>query len=153
MGALRSLRLRLVAVLTGVVACAMGVVFLYVVPSLRQNLISDRLTRLEAIAHSQQQAHGLVNAFTTGAHVRHALLHTGRLANGQASAYARHGGVLTPVPGGPTPVLPASSGIVRAALRRAAASSLRSGCRTAWCCSRRGSETSTPRRRSWSTGS
>ena len=117
MGALRSLRLRLVAVLTGVVACAMGVVFLYVVPSLRQNLISDRLTRLEAIAHSQQQAHGLVNAFTTQVHVRHALLHTGRLANGQASAYARHGGVLTPVPGGPTPVLPASSGIVRAAVR------------------------------------
>ncbi|MDX6548108.1 MAG: hypothetical protein QOG33_1658, partial [Gaiellales bacterium] len=49
---MRSLRLRLVAVLTGVVACAMGVVFLYVVPSLRQNLISDRLTRLEKIAHS-----------------------------------------------------------------------------------------------------
>ena len=57
MGALRSLRLRLVAVLTGVVAWAMGVVFLYVVPSLRQNLISDRLTRLETIARSQQHAH------------------------------------------------------------------------------------------------
>ena len=52
MGALRSLRLRLVAVLTGVVMCAMGVVFLYVVPSLRQNLVSDRLARLGAVARS-----------------------------------------------------------------------------------------------------
>jgi signal transduction histidine kinase len=117
MGALRSLRLRLVAVLIGVVACAMGVVFLYVVPSLRQALISDRLTRLEVIARSQQKAHGLVNAFSNGTRVRHALLHAGRLANGQAGAYSRHGAVLTAVPGAPTPVLGASSSIVRAAVR------------------------------------
>jgi signal transduction histidine kinase len=117
MGALRSLRLRLVAVLTGVVACAMGVVFLYVVPSLRQNLISDRLTRLEKIAHSQQHAHGLVNAFSHGVLIRHALLHTGRLANAQASAYSDHDGVLATLPGTTPPVLAPGNSIVRAALR------------------------------------
>jgi signal transduction histidine kinase len=115
MGALRSLRLRLVAVLTGVVVCAMGVVFLYVVPSLRQNLISDRLTRLETIARSQQNAHGLVNAFSTGVRVRKALRHTGRLANAQAGAYTSRNGRLEALPG-TTPVLAAGNSIVRAAL-------------------------------------
>ena len=47
MSALRSLRLQLVVVLTGVVACAMGVVFLYVVPTLRQNLIKDRIASMD----------------------------------------------------------------------------------------------------------
>jgi signal transduction histidine kinase len=117
MGALRSLRLRLVAVLTGVVACAMGVVFLYVVPSLRQNLISDRLTRLETIARSQQHALGLVNAFSSGVRIRHALAHTGRLANAQAGAYSDQNGVLSTLPGTPPPVLGPGNSIVRAALR------------------------------------
>jgi signal transduction histidine kinase len=116
MGTLRSLRLRLVAVLTGVVVCAMGVVFLYVVPSLRQNLISDRLTRLETIAHSQQNAQGLVNAFSTGVRVRKALRHTGRLANAQAGAYTSRNGRLEPLPGTTPPVLAAGNPIVRAAL-------------------------------------
>jgi two-component system OmpR family sensor kinase len=116
MRALRSLRLRLVAVLTGVVACAMGVVFLYVVPSLRQNLISDRLTRLEAVARSQQTAQGLETAFQNRVRIRHALLHAARIANGQAGAYVREGGVLTPV-GGTTPVLTPASTIVRVAAR------------------------------------
>jgi len=103
MGTLRSLRLRLVAVLTGVVACAMGVVFLYVVPSLRQNLISDRLTRLETVARSQQNAPGLTTAFSTGVRVRKALLHTGRLANAQAGAYSSRGGGGHPPPLEPAP--------------------------------------------------
>jgi len=112
---LRSLRLRLVAVLTGVVACAMGVVFLYVVPSLRENLITDRLTRLEAIGRSQEGAPGLTNAFSFGTHRPRALRHAGRIANGQAGAYIRVNGRLSAVPGAPLPVLAQSSPIVRTA--------------------------------------
>jgi signal transduction histidine kinase len=115
MGTLRSLRLRLVAVLTGVVACAMGVVFLYVVPSLRQNLVSDRLTRLETVARSQRNAPGLKTAFSTGVRVHKALLHTGRLANAQAGAYSSRSGTLEALPG-TTPVLGPGNPIVRAAL-------------------------------------
>ena len=43
---MRSLRLRLILVLAAVVATAMGVVFLYVVPTLRDNLIAGRLKRI-----------------------------------------------------------------------------------------------------------
>jgi signal transduction histidine kinase len=117
LGAMRSLRLRLVAVLTGVVACAMGVVFLYVVPSLRQNLISDRLARLEAVAHSQQVAPGMQNAFAKHLHIRHALLHAARLANGRASAYIVEPGKLVTVPGARLPVLAPADPIVRVAVR------------------------------------
>jgi signal transduction histidine kinase len=116
MGGLRSLRLRLVAVLTGVVACAMGVVFLYVVPSLRQNLISERQARLEAIALSQQQALGLQNAFKSGVHIHKALQHAARIANGQATAYVVEGNRLVPF-AATTPALPLSSPIVKAARR------------------------------------
>ncbi len=114
---MRSLRLRLVAVLTGVVACAMGVVFLYVVPSLRQNLISDRLTGLEVIARHQQVAPGMTKAFQTGVHMRRALLRSARLANGQAGAYTLVDGKLTPVTVVNLPVLAPSSPVVRAAAR------------------------------------
>jgi two-component system, OmpR family, sensor kinase len=117
MGALRSLRLRLVAVLTGVVACAMGVVFLYVVPSLRQNLVSDRLTRLVTIAHQEREAVGIRNAFGKGEHIPHALARAARIVNGQATAYVVVGGRLVGAPGTPTPVLSPSSPIVRTALR------------------------------------
>jgi signal transduction histidine kinase len=116
MGGLRSLRLRLVAVLTGVVACAMGVVFLYVVPSLRQNLISERQTRLVEIARSQQNAPGMQNAFISGVHIRKALQHAARIANGQATAYEFQGNRLVPF-AATTPALPLSSPIVRAARR------------------------------------
>ncbi len=115
MGALRSLRLRLVVVLTGVVACAMGVVFLYVVPSLRQNLIADRQAHLELIARGQQNAHGLKNAFGSGEHVRKALLHAARIANGSASGYIRQGGRYVPA-GGTRPVLALKNRIVSTAL-------------------------------------
>jgi signal transduction histidine kinase len=53
----RSLRLRLIVVLAAVVATAMGVVFLYVVPTLRENLISDRVSRLEKVGHREQNDH------------------------------------------------------------------------------------------------
>jgi hypothetical protein len=145
-GALRSLRLRLVAVLTGVVVCAMGVVFLYVVPSLRQNLISDRMNRLVAVARSQQHAPGLVKAFSNGEHVRRALLHSSRIANAQVGAFTKTGGVLAPFPGATPPVLGRTSPIVRTAGSAVAAppaarSWSRSACPAGWCSSRRASAT------------
>ncbi|HEY3763580.1 MAG TPA: HAMP domain-containing sensor histidine kinase [Gaiellales bacterium] len=117
MSPLRSLRLRLVAVLTGVVACAMGVVFLYVVPSLRQNLISDRLTRLVAVAQSERQAPGIKSAFGNNTHIPRTLQRASRIVNGQASAYVRSNGRLVPVPGVTPPVLSAGNRIVRTAER------------------------------------
>jgi signal transduction histidine kinase len=117
MSALRSLRLRLVAVLTGVVACAMGVVFLYVVPSLRQNLVSDRLTRLVAVAHQERDAIGIKNAFGKGVHIPRALGRAARIVNGQAGAYILVDGKLVQPEGTTPPVLSPRSPIVRAALR------------------------------------
>jgi signal transduction histidine kinase len=116
-GALRSLRLRLVVVLTGVVACAMGVVFLYVVPSLRQNLIADRQAHLEVIARGQQNAPGLTRAFRDGQHLRKALLHAAHIANGSASGYIRDEQGKLQEAGGTHPVLAKSNHIVRTALR------------------------------------
>ena len=118
MSTFRSLRFRLVVVLTGVVACAMGVVFLYVVPSLRQNLIADRQAHLVVIAHGQQNAPGLTSAFDKGEHLRRAIQHAAHIANGTGSGYYRNprSGKLEPVAGGPRPVLPPGSHIVRAAL-------------------------------------
>jgi two-component system OmpR family sensor kinase len=84
---LRSLRFRLIVMFGAVVATAMGVLFLYVVPSLRADLVSDRLDRLEAVARSQQHAHRLQTAMRTRLHVRRALLRTEKLANAQVSAY------------------------------------------------------------------
>ena len=51
---MNSLRLRLILVLAAVVATAMGVVFLYVVPTLRDNLIAGRLKPLQQVAHTEQ---------------------------------------------------------------------------------------------------
>ena len=53
MNPLRSLRVRLIVVFVTVVATAMGVLFLYVVPSLRADLIADRLDHLQSTAHDQ----------------------------------------------------------------------------------------------------
>ena len=118
MSVFRSLRFRLVVVLTGVVACAMGVVFLYVVPSLRQNLIKERQDHLALIARGQQHAPGLTQAFSSGEHLHKALLHAAHIANGSASGFLRVGDALVPA-GGTHPVLPANSRIVRAAARGA----------------------------------
>ena len=54
----RSLRFQLILMFSAVVATAMGVLFLYVVPSLRDDLVTDRLDRLERVARLQQQAPG-----------------------------------------------------------------------------------------------
>ena len=64
---LRSLRVRLIAVFAAVVVTAMGVLFLYVVPSLRANLIADRQARLASIARSQQASPRLKAALQHGA--------------------------------------------------------------------------------------
>ena len=48
--ALSTLRVRLILVLTALVAVAIGVVFLYVVPTLRDSLISQRFDRLRKVA-------------------------------------------------------------------------------------------------------
>jgi len=80
----RSLRLRLIAVLAAVVVTAMGVVFLYVVPTLRDNLINERLDRLEAVAHSEQaKDKALRNAIKNGNFeaARASLVRISRLAN------------------------------------------------------------------------
>src|SRR5689334_10544033 len=56
-----SLRVRLIGLLTAVVVTAMGVVFLYVVPTLRANLIAQRLDTLAKIAVTQQVNARLTN--------------------------------------------------------------------------------------------
>jgi signal transduction histidine kinase len=113
----RSLRFRLVVVLTGVVACAMGVVFLYVVPSLRQNLIADRQGHLVVIARGQENAPGLQSAFGNHNHVRRAIQHAAHIANGTGSGYLHKAdGSWEAVGGGPRPVLPLGSRIVRTAI-------------------------------------
>ena len=93
MRALRSLRVRLIAVVATVVATAMGTLFLYVVPSLRANLISDRQTRLVRVAHRQQQSAGLERAFRQGTVSRHMLVRLAGVANSAVSFYSQ-------VPGG-----------------------------------------------------
>jgi signal transduction histidine kinase len=49
---LRSLRTRLIAIVVAVVGTAMGIVFLYVVPSLHDNLVEARIRRLDSAARS-----------------------------------------------------------------------------------------------------
>jgi signal transduction histidine kinase len=90
-----SLRLRLVLVLAAVVATAMGVVFLYVVPTLRTNLIDNRIQRLERVAHNEQtrdrtlrreMAH-LAQTGTLTSVTRRTVLRIGRLANARVGIY------------------------------------------------------------------
>jgi signal transduction histidine kinase len=59
----RSLRVRLILVFVAVVATAMGVLFIYVVPSLRSDLISKRDSRLMATAAHQQNDNARRAAF------------------------------------------------------------------------------------------
>jgi signal transduction histidine kinase len=86
----RSLRLRLIAVLAAVVVTAMGVVFLYVVPTLRDNLINERLDRLEAVARSEQaKDKALKHAIHTGKFdaARTSLVRISRLANARVGIF------------------------------------------------------------------
>ena len=56
MSALSTLRVRLILVMTAVVAVAIGVVFLYVVPTLRDSLISQRFDRLQKVAKTERRS-------------------------------------------------------------------------------------------------
>jgi signal transduction histidine kinase len=96
MRALRSLRVRLIAVVATVVATAMGVLFLYVVPSLRANLISDRQTRLAAVARHQQVSAKLIRAFGQRPPSHAALERLAGVADALVSVYYVSGGQLTP---------------------------------------------------------
>ncbi|HEX5197734.1 MAG TPA: hypothetical protein VFW26_11065, partial [Gaiellales bacterium] len=82
---MRSLRLRLILVLAAVVATAMGVVFLYVVPTLRDNLIAGRLKRLEQVSHAEQDRDS-----TLRGEIAH-LSHTGVLPPGTHKTVRRIG--------------------------------------------------------------
>ena len=87
---MRSLRLRLILVLAAVVATAMGVVFLYVVPTLRDNLVSERLNRLERAAHSEQNKDStLTREVAAGrfAASSRTVLRIGRLANAKVGIF------------------------------------------------------------------
>jgi two-component system, OmpR family, sensor kinase len=120
MPSLRSLRFRLIVMFGAVVATAMGVLFLYVVPSLRDDLVSDRLDRLEQVAHAQQRANGLIRAMQTGKHMRRPLVRTQRLANATVTGYRLADGVLEPLEFAP-PIFPRTSPLVDAALARGVA--------------------------------
>ena len=99
---MRSLRLRLILVLAAVVATAMGVVFLYVVPTLRDNLIAGRLKRLEQVSHAEQERDS-----TLGGEIAHlsrtgvlplgthkTVRRIGRLANARVAVFQRRGGAV-----------------------------------------------------------
>jgi signal transduction histidine kinase len=114
--ALRSLRFRLIVMFGAVVATAMGVLFLYVVPSLRDDLVSDRLDRLEQVAHAQQNAPGLKRAMETGEHMRRPLVRTQKLANATVTGYQLTPDGLEPLAFAP-PILSAKAPLAKAALR------------------------------------
>jgi two-component system, OmpR family, sensor kinase len=114
--AIRSLRFRLIVMFGAVVATAMGVLFLYVVPSLRDDLVSDRLDRLEQVAHAQQKARGLSGAMETGRHMRRALGRTQRLANATVTGYRLTADGLEPLELAP-PIMSSRSPLSQAALR------------------------------------
>ena len=115
MPALRSLRFRLILMFGAVVATAMGVLFLYVVPSLRDDLISDRLDRLVQVAHSQQKAPGLLRAMETGRHMRRPLVRTQKVANATVTGYRLVDGHLEPLEFAP-PIMSSRSPLAKAAL-------------------------------------
>jgi signal transduction histidine kinase len=120
MPSLRSLRFQLIVMFGAVVATAMGVLFLYVVPSLRDDLVSDRLDRLERVARLQQRAPGVVRAMNTGKHMRRALVHTQRLANATVTGYRLTADGLQPLELAP-PILSRGSPLARAAIRKGVA--------------------------------
>src|SRR3954447_1865405 len=99
MRGLSTLRVRLIAMLTAVVAVAMGVVFLYVVPSLRDQLIARRFDRLEAGARAEQHSQALRNALRDGTAPATALNRIRRLANARVDVFViRDGRAVTEGP-------------------------------------------------------
>src|SRR4029078_9337588 len=104
--AVRSLRLRLILVLAAVVATAMGVVFLYVVPTLRATLTAGRLKRLEQVSHAEQERDSTLRGeiahlsdtglLPPGTHKT--VRRIGRLANARVAVFQRTGGVVQDTP-------------------------------------------------------
>src|SRR5262249_15348496 len=108
-----TLRVRLILMLTALVAVAIGVVYLYVVPTLRDELIGQRFTHLEAAAHAAQHNTRLkadLPKVTSGS-VPRSVRSSGRLADAKM-------GVFDVVDGKPVPVwvaqLPVAPGIAPA---------------------------------------
>jgi signal transduction histidine kinase len=120
MPAIRSLRFRLIMMFGAVVATAMGVLFLYVVPSLRNDLVADRLDRLEQVARTQQNAPGLERAMRSGTHLRRPLQRTQHVANATLTGYRFTPEGLQPLAAAP-PTLSATSPLAKAALRNGVA--------------------------------
>jgi signal transduction histidine kinase len=113
----RSLRFQLILMFGAVVATAMGVLFLYVVPSLRDDLVTDRLDRLERVARLQKDAPGLQRAMKTGKHMRRPLIRTQKLANATVTGYRKvSDGKGIPIEIAP-PALPLDGRLAEAALR------------------------------------
>jgi len=116
---LNTLRVRLIGMLTAVVAVAMGVVFLYVVPSLRDQLIATRFDRLESAARFVQVNRGFKRSILNPHVLPHApaIERIGRLANARVTVFRVVDG--NPVPLAPTSVAPVDAGnrAVRAVLR------------------------------------
>ena len=99
MRAVRSLRVRLVVVFATVVITAMGVLYLYVVPSLRANLVNDRTARLLSVArHQQQHNPRLKRQFQKGEYTKRALTRVAGLANAQVFVYRVEQGHLEATP-------------------------------------------------------
>ncbi|HUZ83621.1 MAG TPA: hypothetical protein VMU66_02910, partial [Gaiellales bacterium] len=69
------------------VVTAMGVVFLYVVPSLQASLIGERINRLVAVAQVQRQNPALVAQFRAGTYRRRSVLRIGRAAGAGITVY------------------------------------------------------------------
>jgi two-component system, OmpR family, sensor kinase len=119
---MRSLRLRLVAVMAAVVATAMGVVFLYVVPTLRDNLIDARFDRLEAVARTEktkdQVLLSAIRAGQFGGRTQRRLNRISRLANARVGVFKLEGD--RPVETNASQLLPVRPGdpVVRTALRK-----------------------------------
>jgi signal transduction histidine kinase len=96
---LTSLRNRLIAMFAGVIAVAMGVLFLYVVPRLRASLVEQRLDRLAAVARQELRAPAVRSAFARGrfGEARRPMLRIARFGSAQVSAYEVVGNVLLPL--------------------------------------------------------
>jgi signal transduction histidine kinase len=112
---LSTLRVRLIAMLTAVVAVAMGVVFLYVVPSLRDQLISDRFGRLEAIAKTEQKNSTLAHVLQNEPRrAPQALDRIGRLAAARVDVFkVENGRPVGTIPPGDRPWVPLNNRAVR----------------------------------------
>src|SRR5579862_2313399 len=115
---MRSLRNRLILAFATVVVTAMGVVFLYVVPSLQANLISERTSRLQAVAQVQRANPALRQQFQTNHLSPGSLARIGRAAGAGITVYRQTSAGLVPVAGVNTAAIGPHSPLVVRALRR-----------------------------------